>query len=317
MVRHLAIFGEKAYKACLINGMVLGSDGRKMSKSLGNYVTTLEVIEKYGADAMRQWAAAGGATGSDIPFRWPDVEYGWRFLIKLWNASRFASLHLQAYDPSWKGRLHLLDKWLLTKLEKTVDKVGNALENYNFNIAIEALRDFTWHIFCDQYAEAIKDRLYKSESQDDEGRKASLYTLYYTIFRILQMLAPFIPHVTEEIYQAMYAEHKGYKSIHLSPWPTVNKELIDEEAERRGDKVIDLIAEIRRDKAEKRLPLNAEVNRLTIYTEDADYREAIRESEDAILEACKIKEMKIIYGKGGEKTVKNFPEARYTVEYQQ
>ncbi|MCS7120018.1 MAG: valine--tRNA ligase [Nitrososphaerota archaeon] len=315
MVRHLALFGEKAYKACLINGMVLGSDGRKMSKSLGNYVTTLEVIEKYGADAMRQWAAAGGATGSDIPFRWPDVEYGWRFLIKLWNASRFASLHLKDYDPASKGRLQLIDRWLLSKLEKTVEKVGEALENYNFNIAIEAVREFTWHIFCDQYIEAIKDRLYRVESQDDESRAAALYTLYHAIYKIIQMLAPFTPHITEEIYQNMYAELKGYRSIHLTPWPEADRELINEEAERKGDIVIQMIAEIRRGKSERRFPLNAPIKKLTIYSEDKVFLEAIKEGKEAIMQACKIKELIIIFGKGGESQIKNYPQAGYTVEY--
>jgi len=146
MVRHLALFNEKPYKSCLINGMVLGLDGRMMSKSLGNYIATPEVFNKYGADATRQWAAAGGATGSDIPFRWPDVQYGWRFLIKLWNAARFVSNQLKDFEPSENVELQLLDKWLLTKLEKTTAKVTDALEKCQFNIATEEVRNFTWHI---------------------------------------------------------------------------------------------------------------------------------------------------------------------------
>ena len=315
MVRHLALFGEKPYKACLINGMVLGTDGTKMSKSRGNYVATLDVVGKYGADATRQWAAAGGATGSDIPFRWPDVEYGWRFLIKLWNAARFASLHLQDYTPTENVQLQLLDRWLLSKLEKVTEKAGRALENYQFNIAIEEVRGFTWHVFCDEYIEAVKDRLYRKEIYGEEKRKAAQYTLYNAIYRIIQLLAPFTPHITEEIYQTMYAEDKGYKSIHVSPWPSPNKELIDEEAEARGNKVIALIAEVRRDKARRRLPLNTEIKRLTIYAGNEENAEAFMLGKDDITGACRAKEVEIIPSDGEGVTLEEFPEIKFKAEY--
>ena len=315
MVRHLGLFEEKAYKACLINGMVLGTDGRKMSKSLGNYVTTLEVVGKYGADATRQWAAAGGATGSDIPFRWPDVEYGWRFLIKLWNAARFSSLHLQDYVPGESVELDLLDRWLLSKLQKTIGKVSRALESYHFNIAIEEVREFTWHVFCDQYIEAVKDRLYKRGADGEQKRRAVQYTLYHAIRQILQMLAPFAPYMPEEIYQTMYAEGKGYRSLHVSPWPTVSEELVDEDSEKRGDGIVDLIAEIRRDKAERRLPLNAEVKRLVIYAGSEEEAQSVDFGKDIIVEACKIKEMQIIRGAGQGREVKELPETKFVAEY--
>ena len=130
LVRHLALFNEKPYKSCLINGMVLGPDGRKMSKSLKNYMAAPEIIDKYGADSARQWAAAGGTTGSDIPFRTPDVQYGWRFLIKLWNAARFIGNHLETFTPTddTQHSLEPLDKWILSKAENLTVKVTEALE---------------------------------------------------------------------------------------------------------------------------------------------------------------------------------------------
>ncbi|MEM3356923.1 MAG: valine--tRNA ligase, partial [Candidatus Bathyarchaeia archaeon] len=213
MVRHLALFDKTPYKSCLINGMVLGSDGRKMSKSLKNYVAAPEVLDKYGADAARQWAAGGGATGSDIPFRWPDVDYGRRFLIKLWNAARFVSNQLKDYATDTKCDLQLVDKWILIKAEKLTQRVTDALEKCQFNIALEEIRNFTWHIFCDQYIEAVKDRLYKPEVYGEEKRKAAQHALYEVLYRIIQLLAPISPHITEEIYQAIYADEKGYKSI--------------------------------------------------------------------------------------------------------
>ena len=273
------------------------------------------MVGKYGADATRQWAAAGGATGSDIPFRWPDVEYGWRFLIKLWNAARFASLHLQDYTPTENVQLQILDKWLLSKLEKVTEKVGRALENYQFNIAIEEVRGFTWHVFCDQYIEAVKDRLYRKEIYGEEKRRAAQYTLYNAIYRILQLLAPFAPHITEEIYQTMYAENKGYKSIHVSPWPSPNKELIDEEAEARGNKVIALIAEVRRDKARRRLPLNTEIRKLTIYAGNSENAGAFELGRDDIAGACRVKEIEIVPSDGEGVTLEDFPEIKFKAEY--
>ena len=315
MVRHLALFGEKPYKSCLINGMVLGSDGRKMSKSLGNYVATPEVFDKYGADAARQWAAAGGATGSDIPFRWADVEYGWRFLIKLWNAARFASQHLKDYTPTKRVKLELLDKWLLSKLAKVIQKATSALEECQFNIATEEVRNFTWHVFCDSYIEAVKHRLYKPETYGEAKRKAAQHTLYWTIYRILQLLAPVIPHTTEEIYQTLYAEDMKHKSIHVSPWPVADRKMLNEEAEKYGDLVIAVIEEIRRDKAERRKPLNAIIKNVTIYAGTTKGAHILKLAQEDIMGTCKIEKMKILARKGEGREVRNYPNVKFVAEY--
>ena len=315
MVRHLALFDEKPYKSCLINGMVLGSDGRSMSKSLGNYIATPEVFDKYGADATRQWAAAGGATGSDIPFRWPDVEYGWRFLIKLWNAARFVNNQLKDYEPSGSMELQLLDKWLLTKLEKTTSKVTEALEKCQFNIAMEEVRNFTWHVFCDNYIEAVKDRLYKPEKHGEEKKQAAQYTLCKTLYRIIQLLAPVCPHITEEIYHALYREQMKYESIHVSPWPTPCKELIDEEAERDGDVVIAVINAVRRDKAEKRLPLNTPIKKLTIYASTAVNAESLKRGKQDLAGTCKTKILEILVGKDEGKPIEGYSDITFKTEY--
>ena len=209
----------------------------------------------------------------------------------------------------------LLDRWLLSKLEKVTEKAGRALENYQFNIAIEEVRGFTWHVFCDEYIEAVKDRLYRKEIYGEEKRKAAQYTLYNAIYRIIQLLAPFTPHITEEIYQTMYAEDKGYKSIHVSPWPSPNKELIDEEAEARGNKVIALIAEVRRDKARRRLPLNTEIKRLTIYAGNEENAESFILGKDDITGACRAKEVEIIPSDGEGVTLEEFPEIKFKAEY--
>jgi len=315
MVRHLALFNEKPYKSCLINGMVLGSDGRKMSKSLKNYVAGPDVLDKYGADAARQWAASGGATGSDIPFRWPDVEYGRRFLTKLWNAARFVSTQLKDYKICEKCKLQLLDRWIISKAEKMTQKVTEALEKCQFNIAIEEVRNFAWHIFCDQYIEAVKDRLYKSEIYGEEKRKAAQFTLYTVLYRILQLLAPITPHITEEIYQNLYAEDKKQKSLQLTPWPKPDKEKINEEDEKKGDLVMALITEIRREKAEKRKPLNAQIKEVQIYAGTSEYARVISENKEDIVGTCKILQLEILSEKGEGRKVQGFSEITFTSEY--
>ena len=315
MVRHLALFNQTPYKSCLINGMVLGTDGRMMHKSLGNYVATPEVFSKYGADAPRQWAAAGGTTGSDIPFRWPDVEYGWRFQIKLWNAARFASLALKDYASQQKPELQLLDRWLLSKLERATVIATAALEKCQFNTAIEEIRNFTWHQLCDQYIEVIKHRLYNPKTYGEEKRKAAQHTLHTAIYRILQLLAPITPHTTEEIYQLMYAEDQKHKSIHISPWPEPDEAIIDEEAEKYGDLAIAVIGEIRREKAEKSMPLNTQINTLTIHAGSKKSAYILNQALEDLQGTCKTEKIIILPAKGKGREVQDYPNVRFITEY--
>jgi valyl-tRNA synthetase len=317
MVRHLALFGEKPYKSCLINGMVLGIDGREMHKSLGNYVPATDVLAKYGADATRQWAAGGGATGSDVPFRWQDVEHGWHFLIKLWNASSFVANQLKDYVPNESAEYTLqpLDRWILSRAEKMTDKTTDALEKCQFNIAVEEIRNFTWHVFCDSYIEAVKDRLYKPEVYGKEKRKAAQHTLYEVLHRILQLLAPITPHITEEIYQAMYGEEKGFRSVHLTPWPKSNRRLMDEEAEKQGDLIAAVITEVRREKAEMHMPLNAQIKKLTIYAGEKEAEKTITEGKEDIAGTCKVEQMEILLKKGEGREVKPYDDVRFVAEF--
>ncbi len=316
MVRHLALFGETPYKSCLINGMVLGSDGRKMSKSLKNYVAAPEVLFKYGTDAARQWAAGGGATGSDIPFRWPDVEYGRRFLVKLWNVSGFAGKLLVngRHGESSSFELQLLDKWLLSKTAGLAKTVTEAMERCQFNVAVEEIRNFTWHVFCDCYVEAVKDRLYRPEKYGEGGRGAAQYALLEALFRILQLLAPVTPHVTEEIYQVLFAEKAGFKSLQLSCWPVLD-EFVDGKAESRGDLVIAVISEVRREKAERHLPLNTQIRKLTINAVDREKVDALIEGSPDIAGACKAEKIEVLACEGSGRAVSQFVDVCFVAEY--
>jgi valyl-tRNA synthetase len=302
MVRHLALFDERPFNSVLINGMVLGADGRKMSKSLKNYAAAPETLSKYGADAVRQWAAGGGATGSDIPYRVQDVEYGRRFLVKLWNASGFASNLLSSFDPhsTIAPDYQLLDKWILSKTENLTKKVTESFEKCQFNIAIEDIRNFTWHVFCDFYLEAIKDRLYRPEAYGEANAAAAQRTLYEVLYRMLQLLAPVVPHMTEEIYQYMYKDGKGYPSIQVSAWPQFNAALVDEAAERDGDLVTAIMSEVRRDKAEKKLPLNAPIKSLRIFAPTNIVAAAIREGSTDIAATLKIETIRVFAEKRSE-----------------
>ena len=300
MVRHLALFDERPFNSVLINGMVLGADGRKMSKSLKNYAAAPDVLNKNGADATRQWAAGGGATGSDIPYRAQDVEYGRRFLVKLWNASGFTANLLADYKPVELGGLELqsLDKWILSKAESLTLKVTEEFEKCQFNVAIEDIRNFTWHVFCDYYVEAVKDRLYNPGLNGSTKKLAAQYSLYEVLYRVLQLLAPVTPHVTEEIYQHMFKDNKGFESLQVSPWPKFNSDLVDQVAEKNGDLIISIIGEVRHDKAEKKLPLNAPIKNLTIYAGTEDNAKVLSAASGDIAGTLKTDNIQVIAQKG-------------------
>jgi valyl-tRNA synthetase len=203
----------------------------------------------------------------------------------------------------------------LSKAEKLTKRVTEALDSCQFNIAVEETRNFAWHVFCDYYIEAVKDRLYKPEHYGEEKRKAAQYTLYAVLCRILQLLAPIMPHVTEEIYQTMYAEEQGWKSINLSPWPTSDEKRIDEEAEKCGDLIAAVINEIRREKSERHLPLNTQIKKLTVYAGEKDLAKMVMEGKEDIAGTCKVAYFEIILRKGEGREVKPYDKVRFVAEY--
>jgi valyl-tRNA synthetase len=308
MVRHLALFGETAYDSVLINGMVLGSDGRKMSKSLGNFVATPEVFEKYGSDASRLWAATGGSTGTDIPFRWADVEYGWRFMRKLWNACRFASMRLEDYEPGERPELQLLDSWILSELEEVVRVATDEYEACNFMNAVDAARNFIWHVFCDHYLEAAKHRLYGEGPE----KTSAQWTLYYSVRRMLQLLAPTMPHITEEIYSTMYAQGES-DSIHVGGWPEVVESLIDEDVEKRGDLIVAVIRDIRREKNRLGISLNTPIDTLELFAEDPWATKALAMGLEDISKTMKAETVEVREGEGREYSVDGYPRVGFSL----
>jgi valyl-tRNA synthetase len=294
MARHLALFGKAPYKTVLVNGMVRGADGRMMHKSYGNYVEVTEAITKYGADSVRQWAAAGGSTGYDIPYRWADVEYGRKFLTKLWNAARLILSWLQDYDPAGPTpKLDLLDRWLLSRLQNLIKTSTDAFESFQFSVATESTRNFTWHDLCDQYLEAAKYRLYADTAHDSESRRAAQFTLLHTLDAVLRLLAPVCPHITDALYRELWSDRAKTKSIHSDSWPAANGELIDEESEKGGSIIVHVLSEIRRIKSEKRLSMKAPIRKLLVESEE-EAAHVIHDHVDAIRHIAVVGQIDIV-----------------------
>ncbi|MEM4525081.1 MAG: valine--tRNA ligase [Methanothermobacter sp.] len=284
ILRCKALTGQKPFHEIIINGMVFGEDGHKMSKSRGNVITPEEVLEDYGADALRLWAS-NSVPGSDVPFAWKDVKYAYKFLRKFWNAFRFISFHLENVKEKPKP----LDQWILSKLNRLIKEVTRALEDYNFAKAINSIQMFIWHQFCDEYIEAVKYRLYSND--DPESKRAAQWTLNKVLETSLRLLAPMAPHFTEEIHQ-----HIATGSIHTKEWPSVQEEYISDEIEAKGDLAVEIIGALRRFKSSNRIPLNAPLEKVNIYTTENLY-DTIKDYLNDIKGTMNIQKLELIIGK--------------------
>ncbi|WP_292881718.1 valine--tRNA ligase [Methanobrevibacter sp. UBA188] len=292
-LRCLALTDQKPFDDIVINGMVFGEDGNKMSKSRPEFVVgPEEVIEKYGADSLRTWAA-NSVPGSDVIFDWKDIKHGYRFLRKFWNAFRFISMQIFDEEISYgevKDNLGPIDLWILSKLNNLNRTVDEAFEEYNFAETITSIERFFWHDFCDEYIEAVKYRLYTDVS--DESRRAAKYTLRTVVETSLKLLAPIAPFFTEEVYQYFSDE-----SIHTTSWPEVHDELINDEMENKGETTVELIDEVRRFKSSAKIPLNAELSEVNVYTSDEDLVDVFNQFDADIKGTLKINDLAISSGK--------------------
>lgn len=239
--------GEVPFRHVFIHGIVRDAQGRKMSKSLGNGIDPLEVIEEYGADALRLSLLTGNAPGNDMRFHYERVESSRNFANKIWNASRFILMNLKDTVPKKpdKEELELPDRWIISKYNRLVQEVTENLEKYELGIAVQKLYDFIWSEFCDWYIELAKPRLYDQENE--QQRETVLYTLTYVLSNSLKLLHPFMPFITEEIWQ--HLPHEG-DSIMISPWPEYNENEVDAEAEDQMEAIMNAIRSIRNVRAE-------------------------------------------------------------------
>ena len=208
--------GKTPFHHVLIHGLVRDSQGRKMSKSLGNGIDPLEVIDKYGADALRLTLMTGNAPGNDMRFYWERVEASRNFANKVWNASRFIMMNLEKAEVPADIDLSVLtgaDKWILSKVNTLAKDVTENLDKYELGIAVQKVYDFIWEEFCDWYIEMVKPRLY---SEEDTTKAAALWTLKTVLANALKLLHPYMPFITEEIFCTLCPEEE---SIMISSWP--------------------------------------------------------------------------------------------------
>jgi len=287
IVRCFLETARKPWKNILINGMILGPDGRQMRKSLGNVVMPDEVLSKHGADTIRSGLIMMGAYGNDVPFSWKDMDFTFRFLTKYWNIFRFSTTHLKRIR---KSKLTLIDLWILTKLQKLIEKVTNYFENFQFTPAFEAFHNFVWHDLADNYLEIIKYRIYKSKNKG-----SALYTLYNILLNVTKLLAPIIPHITEDMWQLYFKKIEKEISVHISSWPKIDKRLMDKDAEEIGDVAVAIISTLRKYKNRRGLSLNAPLEKITIECEEKIMNRLERFFND-IKGTMKIKQ--IDFGKG-------------------
>lgn len=278
--------GKVPFKNIMISGHGLDRHGRKMSKSRGNVVLPLDMMEKYSADALRWWAASV-KLGEDLNFREEDLQAGIRHATKLWNTARFASFHLDS-KPQKPKKLNVVDRWLLAELNDVVEKCTQAFEHYEYSKAKMYAEQFFWSIFCDYYIEMIKYRLYSGEEKD-----SALWTLYHALLIQLKLFAPFIPYITEQIYQLLFRKYEKDRSIHISAWPKADKRSRDENALKLGRIAIECIAALRKWKKLKNVSLAEEIERVTITHPDA---EAVGEIKKEIEKTMRVKQLFIEKG---------------------
>ncbi len=256
------------WKDIVISGHVL-MGREKMSKSRGNSVDPRQIMEKFGADALRFWAA-GSRLGDDLPYMEKDIVTGQKMVTKLFNSSRFAVSNLKEFNYNLEkpSKIWVSDAWILSKLNRLIKDCAESFGNYEFSRTKMDVEKFFYQIFCDNYLEIIKDRMYNKERYDSEYGKdahlSCLYTVYTVTLDILKMMAPIMPFIAEEIYQMYFAKKDGQKSIHLSVWPECYKNLINADVEKKGDALVDILSSVRRFKSEKNLSLKTDIKKLTI-----------------------------------------------------
>ncbi len=280
--------GEIPWEDIVISGYVYTEEGVGMSSSKGTGVSPEKIIDEYGADCLRYWAAGAG-TGEDIIYREKDVVRGQKLLTKLWNASNLVDMHLDKYEEGdWE--LTIIDKWILTRTKRIIDECEELYRDYDISKVREKLTTFFKHVFCDNYLEMVKYRIYEDEAISENKRQAALSTLHTTLLSLLKAFSPIIPFVTEEIYSRTFKERVGKRSIHETEWPSFEGSQIDSRAAEMGEFAKDIIAEVRRWKSDQGIPLNEEIGDIRIVTSDDE----IRGCEEDIIETLKASDMKIL-----------------------
>lgn len=275
--------GKRPFKDCLIHGLIRDKEGRKMSKSLGNGVDPMDVIDEYGCDALRYFLSTSSAAGQDLRYDEEKVKSTWNFINKLWNASRFCLMNIEDLKVYEFSNLAVQDKWILSKLNKVISKVTKNMESYEFNNAGGELYNFIWSDFCDSYIEMSKFSL------DSVSTKS---TLCYAISAILKMLHPFMPYVTDEIYSMLPI--RDAENIMISSYPLVNEEFNFDSEEKETEEMIGFIAAFRNVKQENAISKDAKV---MVNFDNSLINKMLKLDGNLVSEKLSIKEYKVSYGK--------------------
>ncbi|WP_315527577.1 valine--tRNA ligase [Carnobacterium maltaromaticum] len=278
----LEFTGKRPFQKALIHGLIRDEDGRKMSKSLGNGIDPMEVIDKYGADALRWFLSNGSAPGQDVRFSYDKMDAAWNFINKIWNASRFAIMNMNglSYEEiDFSGEKTIADRWILTRLNQTVEKVTDLFEKFEFGEAGRHLYNFIWDDFCDWYIEMSKGVL---NGENEAAKQTTRSILAYVLDQTLRLLHPIMPFVTEKIWESV--PHEG-ESLVIAEYPVVHPELNDEDAAKGMDVLMELIRSVRTIRSEVNTPLSKKIE-LLIKTNDASIETFLKENETYIERFC-------------------------------
>lgn len=284
ILRALLLTDKLPFKEVMIDGFMLGPDRRPMHTSWGNVVEPLEMVDKHSADAFRYFSATC-ALGQDTAFREKDIVHGIRLCTKFWNVQQFIRTSILGKEilPLEKLNLKPVDKWILSKFSELVESVTNSMKKFKFDRAIKELEYFVWHEFADHYIELVKYRLYKKEAEAE-----AVFTLYTTGLGIAKLLAPFLPHLAEEVYQLNFKDYERDKSVHLAPWP--KPVLKAPEALPQGEVVKNIVSKIRAWKVSKGIPLGRELE----WVELVGRVELIKDSKEDIRGTVKAKKLRLL-----------------------
>jgi len=288
----VAISKTAPWETLLLNGNVLATDGKKMSKSLGNIISPAELQRDYPIDAIRQWAAMSGAMAKDRPFSYEDIKFSKSFLTKLWNAAKFVEKGIDGYKPKEEDAkgFNTIDKWIIGRLNQTIKEFTDGMEKYEYHSAVRAMHSFFWHDFCDNYLEFVKHRVYAEE--ENEGKRAAQYCLHNVLKTTVLLLAPFTPHISEELNLNLFhkGDEKDYKTVNYAEWPAAGD--ADETSIAKMETFNKVVSEIRQHKARSQISQNSELEKVRLSLPEKMDEELVSELKTI----SKIKEVEVIAG---------------------
>ncbi len=287
--------GSVPFENIMISGWGLDKNGKKMSKSLGNFVEPEDIISRYSADALRYWASKANL-GQDLRFNEEDVKNGRRLLIKIWNAARFLITNTcDEFNPHEKDisehKLSRVDKWVLTEFENALKICGDNMESYEYSSSLRTMTDFFYNTYCDNYLEIIKNIFWDEDEDYADRKKTVLNVMYLVSLNVLKVFAPFIPFITEELYQSFYKNFEKDESIHLSGWPEFNKQLIYIDSAKISGVLLNIIDAARKLRTILNLHQNHRVDKLFISALEPEHAEVIKEISGDIKSAVRAKHL--------------------------